>query len=272
MGQRHPDLVPPVLEAVDEADLRHGPAAQRSAGIQASITVSARRGLSEPKDEPWSSVNTTTSHRPAPGPDRNGSSSCTATSSRRRRRQRREPVLEHHDVIAVLRDLGQPAVPGRAQRAVRGRRPEGALLAMPGDHRPLPGEHVPAGLGQVDRRGQLAQVRLVVPAHRARRRSTATPARPTAGSGSAAGRRRPGRSPISRPPGCKVSAKLTGPARNWCSGSTPGPQDAVPNPFCARSRLRYTAVPGPQVGGVPGRVQVVAGPPPGGEARWSARR
>ncbi len=65
--------------------------------------------------------------------------------------QRGEPVLEDDHVVVVGGDLGQPAVPGRVERALLGRRQERTVLALGGDDHPFPGQGVPPepGRGQI---------------------------------------------------------------------------------------------------------------------------
>src|SRR5690606_35769794 len=56
-------------------------------------------------------------------------------------------VLEDGDVVVGRGDLGEPAVPGGAQRALIGGRPVGAVLAVRGDDDPVAAEGVVADLG-----------------------------------------------------------------------------------------------------------------------------
>src|SRR4029450_7353456 len=67
-----------------------------------------------------------------------------------------EAVLEHDHVVVGGRDLGRPAVPGRAERALVGRWEVGPALAGGGDDHPLLGQGVAADLAGGDGRGQVA--------------------------------------------------------------------------------------------------------------------
>jgi hypothetical protein len=74
------------------------------------------------------------------------------------RRQGREAVLEDDDLVVALRDLGRPAVAGRAQRALVGRGEERAGLPVGGDGDPLVEQGVEAELGVGGDRRQVPRV------------------------------------------------------------------------------------------------------------------
>ena len=104
---------------------------------------------------PWSAVKQTTSQRPTPGlaPERGRARHRAGVGG-----QRREAVLEHDHVVVGRRDLGRPAVPRRAERALVGRGQVGPALAVGGDDHPLLQQRVAADLAGGDGRGQVAGV------------------------------------------------------------------------------------------------------------------
>jgi hypothetical protein len=76
--------------------------------------------------------------------------------------ERGEAVLEDHDLVGVVRDLGGAARPGGAQRALVGRGQERAGLPVRGDDHPLVEQRIVAQLGTGADRRQVAGVLRVV--------------------------------------------------------------------------------------------------------------
>jgi hypothetical protein len=70
----------------------------------------------------------------------------------------REAVLEHHHVVRIGRDLGQPARPGRAERTLIRGGQERTPLPVRGDGNPLGKDRVVAQLGPANPGRQVALV------------------------------------------------------------------------------------------------------------------
>ena len=159
VGQRHPDLFAMVLEGEDVLDALDRPQRRRPVGPH----VDHQPGALGPQvgEDPVVLVGEADDlAAPEPGTE------LGHRVARRTRRdveldtggQRREPVLEDDDLVVALGDLGRPAGPGRHQRALVGRRQEGAGLPMRGDGHPLPQQRVVAQLRAGGDGGQIAGV------------------------------------------------------------------------------------------------------------------
>jgi hypothetical protein len=152
--QRHPDLLAVVLEredlldALDRGQLRRplGPHVDDEAGtLGAELGEHAVVVAGEADDLAPAEPGTQLCQRRPRGGGRH--------VLRDGGGQGREAVLEDDDLVVGFRDLGLPAGSRRAQRALVGRREEGAGLPVGGDHDPLPQQRVVPHLGErADRR------------------------------------------------------------------------------------------------------------------------
>ena len=163
VGERHPDLLAVVLEdedlldAVDAGELRGplGPDVDDQAGAggtqlgEVAVVVAG-----EDDDLAAAEPGAQLGQRRTGGARRHVLLDAGG--------QRREAVLEGDDLVVGVRDLGGPTGPGRAQRALVGRREEGAGLPVRGDDDPLAQQGVPAELRVGGDRRQVAGVGGVV--------------------------------------------------------------------------------------------------------------
>ena len=146
--QRHADLHAPVLE---REDLRHA-GQRRQLGGPVGERVDARYGPAPAAAPPKDAVvvageadHLAASHARA---DRDQLGHLGDLVGRDPVAERRELVLEDHHVVVGRRDLAGVVRGGRAQRALVGRRQEGAGLPVRGDRHPLVDQRVVAAAGR----------------------------------------------------------------------------------------------------------------------------
>src|SRR5215218_800253 len=148
------DLLAPVLEREDLLDPVHGP--QLQGPVRPDLDHGAQAPHRQPGQGPvvvGGEADDLAAAHPRLAGEGGGGGHLARVGG-----QRREAVLEHDHVVVGGRDLGRPAAPGRAQRALVGRGQVGAALAVGGDDYPLLGQGVAADLAGGGGHAQVAGV------------------------------------------------------------------------------------------------------------------